>query len=358
MPEPSDRPTSRSDPASTTVSALLGALALASAGTGTAIAAALLVDAVRHGLAVHNVLAAIACAVGGASVAGLLIASAWLVTRLAREPSGDRPEPPPDLRHELRALLRATDETHRRLDQLEDLLRLGPEELARRRAQARDEQTQADLEQVRSLLAGGEPYEAARALDAFVAEQGQSEQTAELRKAIVRLRAASREQTPPQRAKMVEDLMAVSRFDEALEEARQLAEEQPDDASMSALLARVQRERDAYRAERIARLYNQVERHVSARQWDRALADARELIEAYPDAPQARQVRGQIETLQDNARIQAARAMGARIRDLIARRRFAEALTLAEELIEHHPDTAAAEDLRRQLPRLRERAQQ
>ncbi len=357
MPEPSHRPPPRTDPGSTTVSALLGALALASAGTGIAIAAALLVHAVRHGLAVLDVLAAAGCAVAGASLAGLLVASAWLATRVGPRASDPSAEGSAELRAHLQALLRATDETRRRLDRIEDLMRLGPEELARRRAQAGDEEKRIALEQVRSLLADGDHQLAGQTLDAFLARHEPSPETDGLGAEIVALRAASREQTPQQRAKMVEDLMAVSRFDEALDEAEQLAQEQPHDDAASALLARVRRERDAYRAERIARLYNQVQRYASARRWDRALGEAKQLIEAFPETAQARQVQGQLQTLEDNARLQAARELGASIRDLIARRRYAQAVRLAEELIENYPETAAAEDLRRQLPRLRKRAE-
>ena len=63
-----------------------------------------------------------------------------------------------------------------------------------------------------------------------------------------------------------------------------------------------------------------------------------------------------METLKDNARIEEVRQLRDQIRDLIGRRRFAEAVRVSEELIRRFPDTQAANELRSQIDRLRARA--
>jgi outer membrane protein assembly factor BamD (BamD/ComL family) len=122
------------------------------------------------------------------------------------------------------------------------------------------------------------------------------------------------------------------------------------------MLDRVRREGQAYRAEQRATMYQRIEQAAMRRRWREAVEAARAFLDAHGDSPEAEPVRLQMPTLEDNARLEAVRELRDRIRDLINRRRFAEAASLARELIERYPDTAAAEDLRGQLPRLDELA--
>ena len=87
-----------------------------------------------------------------------------------------------------------------------------------------------------------------------------------------------------------------------------------------------------------------------------ALAAAGELLEAYPDSPEAAEVRSTLRTLTDNARIEEVRELRDEIRDLLSRRRYAEALACARDLVRRFPTTAAAEELRSQMARLEELA--
>ena len=63
-----------------------------------------------------------------------------------------------------------------------------------------------------------------------------------------------------------------------------------------------------------------------------------------------------LSTIQDNARLEEVRELRDQIRDLIERRRYADAIEYAQDLIQRFPDTKAAEELGRQMARLRELA--
>ena len=92
------------------------------------------------------------------------------------------------------------------------------------------------------------------------------------------------------------------------------------------------------------------------REEPKILAAAERRREAHPGSPEADAVRGQLETLRANARIEEVRVLRDEIRDMIARRRFAEAVERARNVVERFPDTAAAAELRQQMAKLEELA--
>ena len=151
----------------------------------------------------------------------------------------------------------------------------------------------------------------------------------------------------------VEDFMSVAAFAEAQEAAEQLRASHPDADEAAVLVDRVRREAQTYHTERRAGLYEQIERAAEARRWSEALATVRKLLEAYPHSAEAQTVTLQLQTLEENARLEEVRDLRDRFRDLLARKRFAEALEVAGELMDRFPDTQAAADLRGQMDRLR-----
>jgi outer membrane protein assembly factor BamD (BamD/ComL family) len=104
-------------------------------------------------------------------------------------------------------------------------------------------------------------------------------------------------------------------------------------------------------------MYNEVVRLAEARQWRQALKAARQYVQAFPSGAGADAVGAMLATMEDNARIEEVRELRDHIRDLLERRRYAEAVECARDVIERFPDTRAAEDLGRQMNRLRELAQ-
>lgn len=152
------------------------------------------------------------------------------------------------------------------------------------------------------------------------------------------------------------DLMAVAAFEQAEKVAQALVARHPGSAEASALLGRVVREGRTFTDEQRRRMYADIQRHANARQWRKALVASQNLLEKHPNSVEADTVRVQLETLRDNARIEEVRELRDSIRDLIGRKRFVEAVTLAEDVIRRFPETTAAEELRSQLGRLQERA--
>jgi tetratricopeptide (TPR) repeat protein len=152
------------------------------------------------------------------------------------------------------------------------------------------------------------------------------------------------------------DLMAVSRFDEAVDLAKDLHGKFPSTPEVNTLLERVKREAQTFTQEQCHRLYAEIQSAGEARHWKAALTAAHKLMEEFPDSPQAKQTRAIMPTIVDNTRIEEVRELRTRIIDMMERRRYADALEMANHVIENYPETAAADELRNQIAHLRERS--
>ncbi len=174
----------------------------------------------------------------------------------------------------------------------------------------------------------------------------------ELQARLDKVRAAALARQLEEKKKLVADLMAVAEFTRAKEVARELLREQPASVEAIALLDRVKREADTFFQEQRRRMYGQIEQHVEARKWPEAVASARRFLDAFPETREAQLVCAQMPTLEENARIAEVRTLRDEIRSLLERHRYSEAMELAGDVVERFPGTAAAEELRKQMPRL------
>ncbi len=154
----------------------------------------------------------------------------------------------------------------------------------------------------------------------------------------------------------IEDLMALGSWDEALEIVQRLAADYPDSTDARQLLERVTNERNLFRDNTAERIYREIKGHIEHRQWRRARAEAERLLDMFPDHRRAARIREQITLLRENADVEERQEQELRIQELIKARRLSEAIELAEELIERYPDSPQAQGLTELLPRLRERA--
>ena len=157
-------------------------------------------------------------------------------------------------------------------------------------------------------------------------------------------------------SRRVRELMAIAAFGRAEGAAADLVALHPDSTEAQSLLATVQREAVAFHNERRTRLFSEIQRYAETRQWRRAMEAAQRLVSGHPDCPEAVDVRAMMPTLEENARIEKVREMRDQIQDMVRRRRFVEAASIAQEVIERFPQTQAARELREQLGRLREKA--
>ena len=207
-------------------------------------------------------------------------------------------------------------------------------------------------ELIDSALADGETDKATEHLDELVNIAPDRARVRELRSKINRIREEAERQIIDEATARADDLMAAGDFDRAETVANGLLTRRPDLDAAGQLLARVRREGKAFVVEQRAGMYRAVEQEATGRRWRAARDAAEALLEAYPDSAEADAVRAQIGTINDNARLEEVRERRDDITNLIERRRFREAIERSRELIRTFPETAAAEDLERQMERL------
>lgn len=152
------------------------------------------------------------------------------------------------------------------------------------------------------------------------------------------------------------DLITLGAFDRATQVLQDLQRRHPGNPRVEQITRQVALSRDKAAAEERARLMAQAQTATDARRWQEALQRVELMLNKYPHSPEAQELRQQLPTLRDNAEIQTRQQMESDIRDLIQARRFPDALRVAKELIERYPRSPQAEVLRDQLPRLEQRA--
>ena len=154
----------------------------------------------------------------------------------------------------------------------------------------------------------------------------------------------------------IEDLMSVEQFCRAEQVAQSLLTRYPHSPEVHGMLETVRREAGAFHAEQQSRLYNEIQRYTQARQWRKAIESARRLLEKYPASQQAQRISATLSTIENNAKLEEIRDLRNRFRDLVARKRFAEAVEIAEDVGSRFPDAKIAGELRRQIPHMKRRS--
>jgi len=235
----------------------------------------------------------------------------------------------------------------------ENILLTGEQREARR--QAREEALSGRFTDLIERAMGEEEFDAAEGhLTSFIERSPGNPICERLAGQLAEARQAARRRDVEACTRQVQDLMATSSFARAEELAEQLRGQYPADADVAELFEHVRREAETFETERRGRMYGEVQKSAAARQWRSALDAARRFIEAYPDSVDADAVRAMVPTIEGNAKLEEVRELRDRIRDLIERRRYAEAADYAQDLIQRYPDTRAAAELMGQLARLRE----
>lgn len=219
-------------------------------------------------------------------------------------------------------------------------------------------QTQADrlARQIEQAAGSGDLGAAEDDLDRLLRLAPDSPRISDLRDAIDKARAEAQAKEIRQARDRVEDLMSAGEFAQAGDVAEDVLAKYPSSPEAISLLARVRREAEAFAVDQRRRMYGQVEKEATGRRWRAALAAAETLLEAYPGSPEADAVRAQMETMKANARLEQVRQIRDEIRDLLSRHQYVEAVERARAVVERFPDTAAASELRAQMPKLEELA--
>jgi hypothetical protein len=248
------------------------------------------------------------------------------------------------------------DEVLRQLWEIGDALLLSEAERGEMRRRRRQRLVRQLEREVDAAVAEGDFAAAERRVETFADRLPGDEAAAAQRARIAAARDDSRRRELDDTRHRAEDLMALGRFADAETVAAGLTLRFPDAAEAAGLLEQVRRERGIFETERRRRLMREVERAAEKRQWREALRTSAAFLTAFPEGGDAEHIRSLRPTMEDNARLEEVREIRDGIRDLIARRRYAEALGLARDLVARFPDTRAAVELTRQLPRLEEMA--
>ena len=154
----------------------------------------------------------------------------------------------------------------------------------------------------------------------------------------------------------IENMMSVAQFARAEKLAQTLLAALPNSSEAEALLDTVRRESSAFRAEQQSRLFAEFQRWTESRQWIKAQTVGEQLLEKYPASEEGKKVASSMSTVRKNAHFEEARMLRDRIRDLIKRKRYSEAVEVAEDLIHRFPNTQVAKQLRSLLPDLKRRS--
>jgi len=115
-------------------------------------------------------------------------------------------------------------------------------------------------------------------------------------------------------------------------------------------------EKENYTENTANRLYEEIRLDIDRRLWRRAMTNAVKLLECAPGHKKSVAIRSQLKTIRENAEIEERQEQERRIQELIRGRQFFEAIDLAQDLLQRFPNSPQAETLKTLMPKLRELA--
>jgi tetratricopeptide (TPR) repeat protein len=157
-------------------------------------------------------------------------------------------------------------------------------------------------------------------------------------------------------AEQIQRYIGLGLWERAMEMARGLAEQFPENPEAARLPETVRLEQDTNKRQEQQRLYREIEHLVNRKHWRQALRTAETLIQNHPDSPEANRLRAQVDELKRNAAIAERKEWEARIAEHVQTGRHREAYDLAMELMQKYPDSPQAEEIRKRLDQIKARA--
>ena len=211
-------------------------------------------------------------------------------------------------------------------------------------------------ELVMRLIAQGEFSQARLALDSLQLRHPGDARTDPLAEQIESAREKQEVQDVRAVVKQVDDLITISAWQRALGLVQQLQQQHPDSKEAVQLMMRVEREYTAFQEEQRRRMHLEVQRFVTRRRWEEALAAAQTFIERFPGCAESEGFLLEIPTLKNNAEIERRQDLETQIMEYAKHGRYIEAADLARRVIRDYPSSPQAGALRAQLSRLEELA--
>jgi tetratricopeptide (TPR) repeat protein len=154
----------------------------------------------------------------------------------------------------------------------------------------------------------------------------------------------------------IDNMISLARFTEAEKLAQALLAAIPANADAEALLETARSKSSASRIEQQTRLFAEFQQWTESRQWIKARTVGEQLIDQHPASEEGLQVAAAMSTVEKNAHFEEARTLRDRVRDMIKRKRYSEAVEVAEDLIDRFPNTQVAKQLHSLLPDLKKRS--
>jgi tetratricopeptide (TPR) repeat protein len=158
--------------------------------------------------------------------------------------------------------------------------------------------------------------------------------------------------------KQIEPLMSINSWDRARDLISQLENKYAAQPDVAALSSQVSKEYEIWRRDEFGRLVHEYKEAGDHRQWRRAYNIAIQLSERFADEKLVERIHLDMPTLLRNADIQDCQELVSQFKDLSQRHRYEEAHATAERVIDSFPDSMAAADLQKMLPKLQELIQQ
>lgn len=251
-----------------------------------------------------------------------------------------------------------------RLEQISELLQelnenvlLTPEQRQARQRQRLEEMKRDLGERLSRLLAEGKFPEAQRRLDEYARSFPQERASVEQFQAqIEEARAQVEESDYRQAAVRVRDFMGVAAWERAEEVVQELLARHPRSPRAHALRDELHQERGKFEVQQRQHLLSEVEQLISRKEWRGAFRLATDLINRFPNSSEAQTLRAKMDTLRDNAEIEIRKDLEAQLKELLRSHRYIEALALAQDIINKYPNSPQAKVLKEQLPQIMSKA--
>ncbi|MBK8915792.1 MAG: tetratricopeptide repeat protein [Phycisphaerales bacterium] len=155
--------------------------------------------------------------------------------------------------------------------------------------------------------------------------------------------------------RQVDEFIKLGAWDRVADVVQELIARHPTSIRAIELQRRIAREQDKIDTDQRTRLMAQAQDAANSKEWPTALGLAQQLIARYPRSTEADALRAQMATLRENAEIYHRQQMEISIREHIRRHDYQSALRMAQDLIERYPNSPQANALRGQVGKLLER---
>ncbi len=243
------------------------------------------------------------------------------------------------------------------LEDLRDTSLLSEEERANKRQRVANEEFEQAGARIRERTAQGEFAAARDLVEQIIRKYPDDERGADLRKQVEMARERHESEDVASCKRQIADLVNISAWGRAREMAEQLRIRHPDSVEARQLLISLEKDHLRFQDEQRRRMYTEVQRFVTRRRWEEALAAAQTFLQRFPSGEESDALRMQLPTLQGNAEIEVRQRLESRIMEYARQKRYFEAVDLARKVIRDFPQSPQAQVLRGQLDRLEELAE-